>query len=124
MIYNIGIDIIEIERIKQAIEKNPRFLKKMYRPEEIKYCQKKKLAPLHFAGRFAAKEAMSKALQTGMSQGVTFYDIAILNNELGAPYIITYGKTKELLDKLKIKNIFVSISHIQLTSVAVVVLEK
>lgn len=124
MIYNIGIDIIEVERIKKAIQKNPRFLQKIYRPSEVKYCQKKKYSAIHFAGRFAAKEALSKALQTGMSSGVTFYDIEIKNKQPGAPYIIAHGKTKQLLRKLDIQNIFVSISHIQANSVAVVVLEK
>jgi len=124
MIHNIGIDIIEVHRIKKAIEKNERFIKRIYLPSEIEYCQKKKNAHIHFAGRFAAKEALSKALQTGISRGVSFLDIEILNTRQGAPYIILHGKAKKIIDKLKIKNIFISISHIKETSVAVVVLEK
>lgn len=108
-----GTDIIEIYRIKQAIEKNGSlFLTRVYTSNEIEYCESKKNNKYqHYAGRFAAKEAVSKVLGTGFSGGVDWKDIEILNNELGKPEITLYGGANELLKKAGYKKISVSISH-------------
>lgn len=82
----LGTDLIEISRIKEAIEKHgERFLNRIYTPAEIAYCQSKKNPYPHFAGRFAAKEAISKALGTGITPALPFTAIEVLPNEKGAP---------------------------------------
>jgi len=104
MIKGIGIDIIEIDRINDAVKKlGPRFLNKIFTENEIKYCTyKNKLKISELAVRFAAKEAYSKAMGTGMV-GISWSQIEILNNQNGKPYIKIRGKAK--------KNIHISLSH-------------
>ncbi len=88
MIKGIGIDIIEIQRIKGVIEKfGDRFFNRILTEKEIEYCKKFSKPELHFAGRFASKEAYSKAIGTGISRDFGWKDIEILNDERGKPYI-------------------------------------
>ena len=110
---NCGTDIIEIYRIKEAIEKNGEtFLNKVYTSGEIEYCEAKKNNKYqHYAGRFAAKEAASKMLGTGFAGGFDWKDIEVLNNEFGKPQINLYGGAKELFEKEGYKKMSVSISH-------------
>ena len=93
-IYGIGTDIIEISRIKNAINNTALFKSKVYTKKEIEYIEKKRNPYASYAGRFAAKEAVSKAFGTGV-YGFSLKDIEILNDELGKPYVILYGKIKE-----------------------------
>lgn len=124
MIYGIGIDIIEVERVKKLVSKKDKYLKKIYTETEIKYCEKFKRKEQEYAGRFSAKEAFSKALGTGISHGIKFNEIEIINDELGKPEIFLSGGTKEYFEKKRLKNIFVSISHLKEYATAVVVIEK
>lgn len=89
MIRGVGIDIIEVERIRKMIEQyGDRFLKRILTDNEIDYCSKFSKPHLHFAGRFASKEAYAKAIGTGVGKEFSWKDVEILNNEKGKPYII------------------------------------
>ena len=101
-IFGVGTDIVSIDRIKKSI-KNKTFISRVYNSKEISKC--KKLINSHhcFAKRFAAKEAFSKALGTGISGGINLNEIVIKNNISGKPYLNFEGNTKKLLEK-KFKN--------------------
>lgn len=123
MIIGTGIDLIKNQRIKKLINKyDNHFLNKIYTEEEIKYCQSKKKAFVSFAARFAAKEALLKALGTGLRNN-SWHDIEVINNKLGKPKIKLSGKTKKQAGALKVKSIFLSISHEKEYSVAQIILE-
>jgi holo-[acyl-carrier protein] synthase len=116
MIEALGIDLIEIERIKKARDRwGKRFLQRVYTPRELEYCLKKRYPENSLAGRFAAKEAVMKALGTGLSMGVSWKEIEILNNRRGKPEVSVCGKTKEILGKRKI---LISISHTKENAIA------
>ena len=91
-IFGIGADIVEVERIKNAIENHPRFLKKIYTEKEIKYCESKNTNRFQsYASRFAGKEAVAKSLHQGLGKFLFFNEIEILGNENGHPFITLYG---------------------------------
>ncbi|MGH2574384.1 MAG: holo-ACP synthase [Ignavibacteria bacterium] len=84
----IGIDIVEVSRINNLIEKyGDKFFQRILTPNEINYCKSFSRPDIHFAGRFASKEAYSKAIGTGISKNFRWKDIEILNDEKGKPYI-------------------------------------
>ncbi len=125
MIFGTGIDIVEIARIKKSLANHsPRFEAKIFTPGEIDYCQNKAEPGIHFAARFAAKEAVMKCLGTGMDRGITFKDIEVFREASGKPLIRMHGKGKELFDQLKIKVIHISISHDKNFAVAQAIAEK
>ena len=98
MILGIGNDIIEIARIRSSIERySHRFLDRVFTKAEQEYCLKHRDSALHFAGRFAAKEAVVKSLGTGFRGGLDWLDIEILNDTLGKPSVYFSEKAKELL---------------------------
>lgn len=102
-IFGIGTDIVNIKRIEKTIlKKGDLFKKKIFSKNEIKYCEKKKKPSSFYAKRYAAKEALSKALGTGIRKDVTFQNIEILNDKYGKPSIILKAETKSFLKK-KIK---------------------
>ncbi len=116
MIESLGIDLIEIKRVKKVKERwGKRFLERVYTPKELEYCLKKRYPETSLAGRFAAKEAVMKALGTGLSSGVSWKDIEIVNDRKGKPEVFLYGKTKELLGK---KKVLISISHTKEDAIA------
>ena len=121
-ILGIGIDIVEIKRIEDALNKNKRFLDKLFTKEEIKYFESRNFKIETIAGNFAAKEAISKAMGTGI-RNFNFTDIEVLRNELGKPIVEISNKVKELI---KVDNyIFnISISHNRTCAIAFVVLES
>lgn len=110
MILGIGVDIIEIERIKNVIDRfDYKFLNKIYTDNEIQYCINKANKYQHFAARFAAKEAIYKALSESGQKIATWKDIEVFNQSNGLPVVKTYGKLKEFLSDDK--EIKLSISH-------------
>ena len=121
MIIGIGTDIIEIDRIKKAIENNKNFLKKVFTIKEIEMFEKRNMRFEVIAGNFAAKEAISKAIGTGI-RGFSLLDIQILRDELGKP--IAYLSNN--IDKVIKKNytINISISHNKTSAIAFAVLEE
>ncbi len=123
-IVGIGIDIIEVSRIKSAITKNKHFLGRVYSPDEIRLSNRGQLRFEELAGRFVVKEAIFKAIKTGWRRGVKFGEINVLNEPSGAPYVNLTGKTREIADSLGVTNIFVSISHTKEVVVGVAVATK
>ena len=97
-VFGIGSDIVNIERIKKAL-KNKNFKKKIFSTLEIKIIEKKTNKIASYAKRFAAKEAFSKALGTGISNGISFNEISINNDQKGKPYVVLLGKTKRVVQR-------------------------
>ncbi len=108
---SIGIDITEVKRIEEMAEKYEGFLKRIFTPGEIKFCEKKRNKFQHYASRFAAKESVLKAIATEWNSYVGWKDIEILNDPSGRPRVNTYGTVKKILKEQKIKEILVSLSH-------------
>jgi len=98
-IYGIGTDIVSIKRIKMSL-KNEKFIKRIYDYQEVLKCKKAVNQHNCYAKRFAAKEAFSKALGTGISDGINFNEITVLNNKSGKPYINLKGETKKKIKKI------------------------
>jgi holo-[acyl-carrier protein] synthase len=108
----IGTDITECLRIARMIERHGElFINRVYTPEEIKYCQSRKQATQHFTGRWAAKEAILKALGTGWRRGISWRDIEIRNEPGGKPVVAFRGGVKDVVEQLGVREIQVSISH-------------
>lgn len=126
MIIGIGVDIIEIERVRQAIQNNKNFLSKLFTEREIDYFISRNMNSEVIAGNFAAKEAVSKALGTGI-RGFSFKDIEILRNELGKPEVILHNGANLIGNKLVENNnslrVHLSISHNNSSAIAYSVLE-
>lgn len=121
MVIGIGIDIIEINRIKKNVEKyGDKFLAKIYTPTEIDYCQSKTSKYQHFAARFAAKEAVYKALATGWQEELSWQDIEISNEPTGMPIANLKGKLKAFLSDNKDLKISISHSENYVTCVAII----
>ena len=111
-IVGIGTDIVECLRIGRMIEQHGElFLTRVYTEREIRYCQTRKHATEHFAGRWAAKEAVLKCLGTGWSHGVAWTDIEIRNDLQGKPQVLICGGAKDHAQRLRISDILLSISH-------------
>ncbi len=124
MIYGIGIDNIEVNRVKKQLDEDNGFKEKIFTLNEIKYCESKANRSFNYAARFAAKEAFFKALGTGWRDGMAFNEIEVNNDDLGTPEILLYGKTKTYVEQKKLKNIQVSLSHIKEFATAFVIIEK
>lgn len=116
-INGIGIDIIEIDRIKKACLKwDQRFIKRIFTQKEISYCTEKKNPFSHFAVRFAAKEAVIKAI----SYSINWLDIEIINQKNKSPYCKIYKKLKDL----KNKKILISLSHSKKNAIAICIISN
>lgn len=121
MIIGIGLDLIEVPRIKKALE-NRRFMAKVYSSKEQEYLLKHKLNPQSAAGIFAAKEAVAKALGTGLGT-IAWTDIEILKKDSGSPYVRLKGSAREKLKDLGGVNVLVSITHLKDLAAAQAVIE-
>ena len=122
MLIGVGCDVIEIARVQKAIVKRS-FVERVFAPEEIAYCESRgKQAAASFAARFAAKEAVLKALGTGL-RGGELTEIVITNDELGKPSVQLLGYHGQLTAKLGVKKIAISMSHSRETALAYVVME-
>jgi holo-[acyl-carrier protein] synthase len=112
MILGIGTDIIECPRIGKMIEQHGElFLRRVYTDREIRYCQARKHAIEHFAGRWAAKEAILKAIGTGWARGICWTDLEVRNGLDGKPEVLVRGGAKDAAVERGIGDILVSISH-------------
>lgn len=122
MIVGVGCDIIEIERIARAI-KSESFIRRVFTAEEAAYCQRRgQQAAASFAARFAAKEAVLKALGTGLREG-SLQEIAVDNDGLGKPLVQLSGHFARLAKQLGVKNIQISLSHSRELATAYVIME-
>jgi holo-[acyl-carrier protein] synthase len=124
MIYGIGTDIIEVDRIQKVMERDIGFRDKIFTPGEIAYCETKKNKFQHYAARFSAKESFLKAIGTGWRFGIRFGDIEVYHDELGKPFIRVHGKAKEFMDGLLVSKIHVSLSHLKGMATAIVIIES
>lgn len=124
MIVGIGVDIVEVARIRRAVERyGDRFTGRVFTDHEVLYCRSCSHPEERLAARFAAKEAALKALGVGWSQGVQFVDVEVTNNELGAPTVAFSGKALELSRELGVERIHVSLTHHRHFAIAQVLLE-
>ncbi len=123
MIVGIGIDLIEVKRIQESIEKyGPRFLNKIFSETEQEYSnQFGEKQYVHYAARFATKEAFSKAIGTGVTQGFKFKNVSIKNIEFGKPILELHEEMFERYGHLKSH---ISLTHTDTNAAAVVVLEE
>ena len=125
MIVSIGIDIIEVARIREVMGRTPRFVERVFTAGERAYCAGRGVvAAQHFAARFAAKEAALKALGTGWSGGIAWQDIEIVSGASGAPAILFHGRARELFEQTGATRAHVSLSHTAEHAVAQIVLER
>ena len=125
MIVSIGIDIIEVARIREVLLRTPRFAERVFTDAERAYCDSRgAVAAQHYAARFAAKEAALKALQTGWRGGVSWQDVEIASRESGAPYLIFTGQVLEVFEKFGATATHLSISHTTQHAIAQVILER
>ena len=125
MIVSIGIDIIEVRRVREVLVRTPRFAERVFTPAERTYCDGRgAVAAEHYAARFAAKEAALKALQTGWSGGIAWQDVEISAKESGAPLLIFHGRVRELYEKSGATAAHLSMSHTSEHAIAEVVLER
>jgi len=125
MIVGTGIDIAEVDRIRQVIERfGDRFLQRIYTAGEIRYCDSKANRVERYAARFAAKEAAMKALGTGWNHGVRWRDCEVVRMPGGRPTIVFHGKAGEIAARLGVKNAALSISHTAEQAIAQVILES
>ncbi|MCI0334972.1 MAG: holo-ACP synthase [Planctomycetes bacterium] len=123
-ILGTGIDIVECLRIAQMIERHGElFIARVYTDHEIEYCSARKAATQHYAGRWAAKEAVLKALGTGWRRGISWRDIEIRNDKSGAPTVQLRGGARDVMTAAHIGQLHVSISHCRNYAVAYVVAE-
>ena len=125
MIFGTGIDIIEVDRIKNSIRKySGRFKKKIFTQKEIDYCHSQADPAKHFAARFTVKEAVLKCFGTGMTGGILWKDIEVDKLNSGQPVLNLYGNGKELFNQLNLKHIHISITHDKTYAVAHAIAEK
>ncbi len=125
MIISIGIDIIEVVRIREVLLRTPRFAERVFTTAERAYCDSRGVvAAQHYAVRFAAKEAALKALQTGWRGGISWQDVEISARESGAPFLIFRGQVLEVFNKFGATATHLSMSHTTQHAIAQVVLEK
>ena len=121
MILGMGIDIVEIERVKKAIGSS-RFWEKVYTLQERSFLDSRNRNPSSVAGNFAAKEAMAKALGAGFGV-VKWTDIEVLRNSKGAPYVLLHGRALEIFEQMGGRKIWISISHSKEYAVAQAIIE-
>ena len=125
MIVGTGIDIAEVPRIRQSIERfGKRFVERIFTEGEQRYCDSKANRMERYAARFAAKEAAMKALGTGWNHGVRWRDCEVVRMPGGRPTIAFHGRAAEFAAKLGMKNAALSISHTQEQAIAQVILES
>ncbi len=121
-IQGVGVDVVDVQRLKKVLEQQGAyFVGKVFTDAELAYCQSKKNPHEHFAARFAAKEAVAKAMRTGWSGAFRWRDVEVVNEPSGAPKLILY---REVAEALANSQLHLSMSHTENTVVAFVVIEK
>ena len=125
MIVSIGIDIIEIRRVREALARTPRLRERVFTEAERAYCDSRGAAAAaqHYAARFAAKEAAFKALGTGWRGGLSWHHVEVASDEAGAPRLQLSGHARELFERLGATHAHLSLSHTTEHAVAQVIFE-
>lgn len=125
MIVGLGVDIAEVQRVQAVIERRgATFLRRVYTPKEIEYCEQFKNKFERYAGRFAAKEAAMKALGTGWRGGVRWVDVEVVREKNGRPTIALSGEAAKIAERLGTKRISLSITHTETQALAQVIFEN
>ncbi len=116
----IGVDVVDVDRMKFALERTPRIRQRLFTEEEIAYCEKFRFAERHYAGRWAAKEAVTKALGCGLIQ---WNGVEVMRRPRRAPSVRIFGKIQRFADMVGVRqeDLFISITHSELSAVAVCV---
>ena len=124
-VLGIGVDIVETARIEHSLERfGERFLHRVFTAGEIEYCQSMKYPARHFAARFAAKEAVSKAFGTGIGKSMGWRDIDVHREAAGQPFVVLDGGAKVLATSRKVSAVWLSLSHTEHHAVATALLES
>jgi holo-[acyl-carrier protein] synthase len=125
MIVGLGVDIAEVARLKTAIERRGQsFLRRIFTPAEIAYCERFKNKFERYAGRFAAKEAAMKALGTGWRGGVRWVDLEVVREASGRPTMAISGQARKIAERLGVNRIVLSITHTETQALAQVIFES
>jgi len=125
MIIGTGVDIVEIERIRRmTMRLKDRFIRRIFTLDEQEFCRERRDSAPHFAARFAAKEAVFKALGTGWAQGVSWLDCEVVRKDSEAPAMVLHGEAEQRCLRLGADRIHLTLSHSERWAVAMVILEK
>lgn len=114
----LGVDIVEIERMRKILKRSPAFARKVFSPEECAYCDATSQPAIHYATRFAAKEAVLKALGTGFSEGIGVRDVEVRRTSKGRPFAVLTGRAREVARKLGVRELPLSLSFTHTDAVA------
>ncbi len=119
----IGVDVVDVERMKFALERTPRIRRRLFTEDEVAYCEKFRFAERHYAGRWAAKEAVTKALGCGLIQ---WNGVEVIRRPRRAPFVRISGKIKRFAEAAGVReeDLFISITHSELSAVAVCVVRR
>ncbi len=124
MIFGIGTDLVDVERLAEKMEKKTGFKELVFSADEIIYCEARTFKYEHYAARFAAKESFLKAIGTGWSKGTAFNEIEVVNDKQGKPELHFSGITEKTIEALKPGKIFISLSHTKTMASAIVIIEN
>ena len=114
----LGVDIVEIARMRKIIDRSPAFVEKVYSAAERAYCDSHAHPEVHYATRFAAKEAVLKALGTGFSEGIGWLDVEVRRTSKGRPYVVLTGRAREVAREQGVREIPLSLSYTHTDAVA------
>lgn len=117
----LGVDLVEIDRMRAILKRTPSFKGRVFTPVEVEYCESHADPAIHFAARFAAKEAAVKALGSGFADGIGFADVEVANNAKGRPMLALHGKAADKADEMGVTDMPLSISHTDNDAIACVI---
>jgi holo-[acyl-carrier protein] synthase len=124
-IIGIGIDLVDYDRIENSIERfGDRFLRRVFTAGEIAYAQSMKFPARHFAARFAAKEALSKAFGTGIGKAMSWRDLDVRKKESGEPFVVLSGGAEQMANERGVRKVWISLSHTEAVGMATIILES
>ncbi len=124
-VIGLGVDMVEVERIEHSLQRfGARFTRRVFTDGEIAYCESMKFPARHFAARFAAKEALSKAFGTGIGRSMGWRDIDIRKKQSGEPFVVLSGGAEALSRDRGVRAVLISLSHTHHQAVAVIALES
>jgi holo-[acyl-carrier protein] synthase len=124
MIVGLGSDLLDVARIEQKLREDSGLAASLFTPLEIRYCESQRHPAQHYATRFAAKEALLKALGTGWRDGLSWREIEIRRDELGRPVIALSGKVEQLAREHGVTRVHASLTHTAAYAAATVILES